>query len=188
MIVLSNEMFSCEHLGSDLHTQEQINSFSVKPKEAENLGLFLKELAATEEVGNANRTYLVKDKISKEIVCYFSLRNGLFTISASPREFITIPAIELSNFAVNQTYKEKNSGIHKLGSMTFKEFILPLIKHVQGYSGVQALYLYSLPYPDLINHYKTLGFTRLNEEEEKFIHKHVKPKYDRDCIFMCQRV
>ena len=41
---------------------------------------------------------------------------------------------------------------------------------------------------NLIKHYKTFGFHRLSKEEEKFVHSHVKPKYDDGCVFMYQLV
>lgn len=37
----------------------------------------MKKYAASEEIRHTNRTYLVKDKSTGEIACYFSLRNGL---------------------------------------------------------------------------------------------------------------
>lgn len=33
-----------------------------------------------------------------------------------------------------------------------------------------------------------MGLERLPEDEEKFVHLHIKPKYDEDCIFMSQRI
>ena len=38
----------------------------------------------------------------------------------------------------------------------------------------------------LIEHYQTMGFSRLPEQQEKFVQRHVKPKYDEGCIFMYQ--
>ncbi len=52
--------------------------------------------------------------------------------------------------------------------------------------GVQALYIYALPEDELIEHYSTFGFSRLEPELEEFVHKHVKPAYDESCIFMYQ--
>ncbi len=31
-----------------------------------------------------------------------------------------------------------------------------------------------------------MGFSRLPEHQEKFVQRHVKPKYDEGCIFMYQ--
>lgn len=187
MPVISYGVFDCEHLGFDARTVEQIEKIKVKHSDAINLEVFLKKYAASEEVHHTNRTYLVKDKSTGEIACYFSLRNGLFTLNMGLENFATIPAIELSNFAVNELYKQKYPNTRKIGIMVFNEFILPLIHQAQEISGIQALYIYALPNDKLMEHYTSLGFTRL-DAEEAFIHKHVKPKYDEGCIFMCQGV
>lgn len=181
-------MLNCEHLGFDISTQQQIKDFTVKYPNAVNLEVFLKEHASIEEKYNKNRTYLVKDLITQEIACYFSLRNGLFTIPNESSSFSTIPAVELSNFAINGKYKEKHPAIHKIGTTIFNEFILPIVKGIQKQSGVQALYIYALPNDKLIEHYASLGFMRFSPEEEDFIHNHVKPLYDKGCVFMCQGV
>lgn len=44
----------------------------------------------------------------------------------------------------------------------------------------------ALPEEKLIEHYHTMGFSRLPEHQEKFVQRHVKPKYDEGCIFMYQ--
>ncbi|WP_295058143.1 hypothetical protein [uncultured Fibrobacter sp.] len=46
--------------------------------------------------------------------------------------------------------------------------------------------IYALPEEKLIEHYHTMGFSRLPEHQEKFVQRHVKPKYDEGCIFMYQ--
>lgn len=40
----------------------------------------------------------------------------------------------------------------------------------------------------LLDYYGKLGFARLDEEREAFVYSHVKPKYDKDCIFMYQAI
>ena len=39
-------------------------------------------------------------------------------------------------------------------------------------------------YEDLIDRYKTYGFSRLEKELEEELHKRLKPLYDDDCKFM----
>ena len=149
---------------------------------------YIKELAESDEKDGSARTYLVKDKFSHEIVAYFSLKTGLFTIDAGNGYFYSISAIELSNFAVNSSYRLNHPDSRNLGSTIFSEFILPLVKCLSSFVGVQAIYIYALPQDKLIEHYKTMGFNRLGAEEEKFVHQHVKPKYDEGCIFMYQLI
>ena len=50
--------------------------------------------------------------------------------------------------------------------------------------GIKILYLFALPYEDLIDRYKTYGFSRLEKELEEELHKRLKPLYDDDCKFM----
>lgn len=60
------------------------------------------------------RTYLVKDKLSGEIACYFSLRSGLITMQVEKESFNALSAIELSNFAMNQNYKASHPDVKKV--------------------------------------------------------------------------
>ena len=76
--------------------------------------------------------------------------------------------------------------ISEIGKTTFREFILPLTRFIQTFLGAKALYIYALPEDKLIDHYKEMGFSRLSDEKEKYVHSHVKPKYDDGCIFMYQ--
>lgn len=181
-------MLICEHLHLDAFTIKHIDDFSVKHPNAINLEMFIKNYAQKDETRNINRTYLIKDRNTSEIACFFSLRNGLFTLDLGSSNFATVPAVELSNFAVNNSYKEKYPSVHHIGAMAFKEFIIPIVKQIQELSGVQALYIYALPNDKLIEHYESLGFIRFSPEEEDFIHSHVKPLYDKGCVFMCQGV
>ena len=44
----------------------------------------------------------------------------------------------------------------------------------------------SEPKDKLLEHYKTMGFQRTSIKMERFVYRHVKPAYDKDCIFMYQ--
>ena len=100
--------------------------------------------------------------------------------------FYTVPSIELSNFAVNSSYRKQHPEMAEIGKTTFREFVLSLAKFIQTFLGAKALYIFALPEEKLIQHYQDMGFTRLSEEKEKYVHSHVKPKYDDGCIFMYQ--
>ena len=129
----SLKMLKCEHLNFDAHTIDQIEKFKVKHKDAVNLEVFLKEFSTKDELYHRNRTYLVKDKFTGEIACYFSLRNGLFTLNTKDDYFATVPAVELSNFAVNENFKQKYPELPKIGSTILKDFILPIVKKCARY-------------------------------------------------------
>lgn len=191
MIELSTCRFRYEHIFASSKNLELIKNFKVAKSSGKGLEFYLKENAAIEEKTKANRTYLVKDKLNDEIAGYFSLRTGLFTLDTSTSEeasMYSVSAIELSNFAVNSAYKDKHPEINRIGYIIFTEFILPIVKAISEIVGVQALYIYALPETNLISYYQSLGFSRLTAEEEDFVHKHVKPYYDKGCYFMYQIV
>ena len=73
-----------------------------------------------------------------------------------------------------------------LGSVVFSEFVLPIVRYIADFIAVKVLYIYALPKSSLIKHYETFGFNRLDAEQEKFVHSHIKPDYDEGCIFMYQ--
>lgn len=187
--VFDTDEFSLEHLADSPENEALIADFSVSEKTALGLENYLKFSAFPDEDDNTSRTYLVKDKATGELAGYFSLRTGLITLKidgSEPEKFETIPAIELSNFALNSVYKKNHPEVSALGSYIFRTFIQPLAKCLSEYVGINALYLYALPSDKLIEHYGTMGFRRLSPKNEKFVQSHIKPKYDEGCIFMFQ--
>ena len=98
--------FIVEHLLSSSVGKDQIEGF-VAGNNAFGLEIYLKNCADNDERAKESRTYLVKDAVSNELACYFSLRTCLVPIALSDELFSTMPAIELSNFAVNEKYKTK---------------------------------------------------------------------------------
>lgn len=185
--ILDTPTFTIEHLLDSSENPDLVNNFSVG-NEASGLELYLKNQAAFDEKEKLCRTYLVKDKATHELAGYFSLRTGLITLQVYENSFDSIPAIELANFAMNANYRKKHPEVTKLGFYIFRSFILPLANAMSSYIGVNSLYIYSLPIEKLIKHYKTMGFSRLPKEQEKFVQNHVKPKYDEGCIFMYQNL
>ena len=59
---------------------------------------------------------------------------------------------------------------------------------MSSFVGAKWLCIYALPINKLLEYYEKLGFARLDEEREAFVDSHVKPKYDKDCIFMYQSI
>lgn len=185
---LETELFYYEHLLDSSENLRLIQDFCITNSSGYGLERYIKELAESDEKDGSVRTYLVKDKFTHEVVAYFSLKTGLFTIDAEGGYFYSISAIELSNFAVNSSYRKNHPDAKNLGSTVFVEFVLPFVKYVKTLVGIQSIYIYALPEDRLIEHYKTMGFNRLDAEDEKFVHQHVKPKYDEGCIFMYQLI
>ena len=183
---IKTETFYYQHLFDSEDNEKAVMNFTVNQKAGRGLEEYLKRMAMPEEDENFARTYLVKDNETHEIASYFTLKAGLFTLEITENQFYTVPSIELSNFAVNSSYRKHHLELSEIGKTTFREFILPLARFIQTFLGAKALYIFALPEDKLIEHYKEMGFSRLSEEKEKYVHSHVKPKYDTECIFMYQ--
>lgn len=184
---LSNEDFCIEHLSGSKKHRRLISTFSA-PNNAIGLEIYLKKHAIRDERRKESRTYLVTDAVSGELACYFSLRAGLIAIREDDEGFYTIPAVELSNFASSAIYRASSAKIAKIGAYIFDRFVLPIVRDTAGWIGIRCLYVYALPFEKLIAYYGKLGFSRLPEDAERFVHEHMKPLYDRDCVFMYQDV
>ena len=63
---------------------------------------------------------------------------------------------------------------------------MPLIARASEIIGTKVLYIFALPYDDLIVRYMDYGFMRLDDPYEDELHKRLKPSYDQSCIFMYQ--
>jgi len=159
-------------------------------KKGRGLEHYLKYSAMTEELSGNARTYIVRDKLSGDIAAYFTLKTGLVTVRRKlSSRFDNYTGLELANLAVNDFYREKDDAIPKLGSYLFYEFIIPIVREVHEYVGAEYLYIFALPYNKLMTHYETMGFSRLSDKkQERFVCKHVKPNYDKGCIFMFQKI
>lgn len=190
--ILNNELFSCESILKSNENLKQIKDFLVKRQGAKGLEFYLKENAISDEYSGQARTFLVKDKDTNEIACYFSLKTGLVSVNEKRflfhKEFDSMSGIELSNFAVNDNYKDNHPEIEHIGMIVFSEFIYPIVEYVSNFVGVSLLYLFALPDENLVTHYQKLHFQRLPRKEERSIHRRIRPRYDKSCIFMCQRL
>lgn len=178
-------VYSVEHLFDVPDYKRLIDDFTVS-NDAAGLESYLKHAAIGDEKANLARTYLVIDKATGELACYFSLRTGLITIQVAGDDFDSLPAVELSNFATNDTYRRKHTDVQSIGRYVFENFIIPIARCMAEYIGVNSLYIYALPNDRLIEHYSTMGFSRLPKDQEQFVQAHVKPKYDMGCTFMYQ--
>ncbi|MBO5609859.1 MAG: hypothetical protein J5929_05790 [Eubacterium sp.] len=197
-VVNTNSYYEISHISVD--DLEDISNFTVKRdyktgrKRGYGLVLYLQKAALFEEEFNLARTYIIRDKETNMIAGYFSLKTGLVTEKTSLTTFDNITGIEIANLAVNETYKEavdKNNklDIQHLGKYFFSQFIYPLIREISKYVGVKYIYCFALPEKSLIRHYTTMGFQRVTKRSlEKYIHRHIRPEYDRNCIFMYQEL
>jgi len=193
----TNSFYRISHISNE--DIEDISRFTVKMdkktgmKRGYGLVLYLQRRALYEEENNLARTYIIRDKQTDMIAGYFSLKPGLVTEKTSLVSFDNITGIEIANLAVNDSYKKSldntNFNIQHLGVYFFSQFIYPLIKEIGKYVGVKYIYCFSLPELSLMDHYHKMGFRRVNKRSlERYIHRHIRPEYDKHCIFMYQEI
>ena len=184
---LATKDFVVEHLEASPENLQLIRDFACS-NNAMGLELYLKHQALDDERMGQSRTYLVKDALTRDLACYFSLRTCLIPYVVREKR-INLSAIELANFAVNDNYRRSQRAIAKIGEYVFVEIIRPLAKHISTCVGAGWLCVFALPRERLLDYYeKKLGFIRLPADKETFVHGNVKPEYDKDCIFMYQRI
>jgi hypothetical protein len=184
---LNTELYSIKHISDN--DFDIIRKFRINKKEGRGLEIYLKGYALNEEKTNEGRTYLIIDNETKEVVAYFTLKAGLVTQKIGLFKFNNSPGIEIANFAVNDAYREAHDDIiPQIGKYIFSEFIYPIIADLSTLLGIAYVYIFALPQNRLMKHYESMGFTRMDAGLERFLHRHVRPEYDRGCIFMYQRI
>ena len=197
--LLQSELFYCNHLGVSDQDEADIMNFTIERDEGAGLLEYIQHHAFPEEDAGIMRTYIVRDNKSSEMVGYFSLKAGLISLNERQIEttddktgekkkvtvFDTLPGVELANFAVNSSYVQKHKEMKGLGVVIFNQFILPIVRQTSENVGVKILYIFALPYDDLIKSYHDrYGFSRLSDQYEDELHKRLKPFYDQYCKFM----
>lgn len=183
-MVNSNERFECRRIQRD--DEGIIQTFEVAHKNGGFLADYLKYCALNDEDANEARTYLVIDKVTGELVAYFSLKAGFISTRNSFRSFDSIPGVELANFGVNGAYRKNHRESHGIGKLIFADFILPKVEEASEIVGMKVLYIFALPYKDLIERYEEYNFRKLSGLQQFFVHMRIRPRYDRSCIFMYQ--
>ena len=191
-IVLSSEILYCHHL-EEKDTDELKHHFMIAHKNGGFLADYVKFYAKDDEDMNLSRTYLVRDSITDEIVAYFSLKAGFVSVNEKKHllfsnTFDSEPGVEVSNFAISGEYLREHPEAKGVGSIIFYAFILPIVKMASNIVGISIIYIFALPYLSLINRYESYGFSRLESSQEKKMHKRIRPRYDKDCIFMFQKI
>ena len=194
---LSDKFFSI------IPISEYDHEISFRSEKAPGLEKYLKNNAQIEDMINRTRTYLIIDRSTKEIVAYFTLKTGLITepinyyrssLTVLPypmtvnSPFKTLSAIELTNIAINDFYKNDHTLKKQFMAYLLDQFILPVIDIVQKYIGIEYLYLFALPHEKLIQYYERLGFMNVPLRKRHYYNQHIRPQYDDNCIFMYTRL
>ena len=188
--VIETKHLYCTHL-SDADVSE-IKNFSVVNKEGIGVEKFIRFNSYIHEDTNLDRSYLIRVKATDELVAYFSLRAGFVALdntSGNEDSFDSIPGVEISNFAINKHYRQKHPKTKGIGKVIFENIIKPIIGETAKLIGVRIIYIFALPKDKLLSYYHgAFDFARLSEEQENKMHNRIRPAYDKDCIFMYQRI
>ena len=204
--VLQTELFHCCHL-DPCEDRKDVRNFTVRDEKGAGLLSYIQQQASFDENSGIMRTYIVRDNETSEVVGFFSLKAGLVScnehdvpvldeVTGAPvidpstgsvktnRVFDTLPGVELADFAVNQSYIRSYPHQKGVGFVMYEQFILPLIRKAAELIGIKLIYIFALPYDNLIARYEKYGFMRLEEPAESELHTRLKPQYDESCIFM----
>lgn len=183
MVFHFNPLFYREQLGTKHDHKRLICEFEATRPEGEGLRTYLQERAFIDESTGIIRTYLIRQRGTGELVGYYSIRAGNILLTRDGWKS-AISGIELTNFAVNGTYKKRHPEIATLGKRIFFDFVYPQVKEIHQTLGTAILYIFALDEEPLKNYYKSLGFSNLPEKDEEFVHSSCKPSYNGTCIFM----
>ena len=106
--LFADEDFIVEHLFDSPENSDLIQSFCVG-NAAMGLEIFLKEAAWREESEKQTRTYLIKDRITGELACYFSMRTGLITLQVDGDAFDSLSAVDAETDAKIRAALSRNT-------------------------------------------------------------------------------
>ena len=155
------DLYECRHLQED--DADMLQEFTVRDGGG-NLANYLSARALYDEREHDARIYLVIDRETQEVAGYFALKAGYVAVHAKrklfSKEFDSVPGVELANFAVNSSYIQNHGNRKGLGAAIFEYCILPTARKAQEIIGIKFIYIFALPYAELINRYKTYGFSR----------------------------
>lgn len=167
--IIETEIFYCESVSyaSDYELGRFIPQYDEKV-----LSGYLTKKAKIHESEKLSRTYIVRDKEDAVLAGWFSLAAATLPYQENDVEF-QIPAINLSNFAVDKKYKQlhgKDFQPATIGEFIFNDFIIPISTVVSKLCGAKEIYIFSLKEDSLIEHHKsTFGFIEENDMESMIL-------------------
>lgn len=203
--------YKCSRLLSDHNNKSLISTFSCMKNPS--LAALLQRKAWFEEQNNKRAYFLVKE--DNKIVLYFSLQCGLLVQAhkkilsgighretATGLEYYvdddiidvtkTIPAIELSHFCVNDSYRKKKCDWYisngpfkyKVGHYCFYQYIAPIIIDIAEKVGVEIIYLFCADEgtSKLFEYYSSLNFKIMDDMAC------VRSEYENNLLCMTQKI
>ena len=190
-IVRSTEVMYCHHIcRKDAYDAKR---FKIANSQGGYLAEYLSYDALDDEKNRLARTYIVRSKATDEMIAYFSLRSGFVSANEKGlfwnKGFDTVPGVEISNFAINGEFRKNHPESRGVGDYIFHTLIIPLIEVVSKLVGTSVIYIFALPRERLVKHYEEVfGFSRLSKMQEMSMHKRIRPRYDKGCIFMYRKI
>lgn len=192
---LDNGFFTCDHL----KTLEQflLQGFEVLPvfdSNGEKITLsglqnIIQNNLSDAENKDELRTYLIKDKETKEVACLFSLKTGSLIFDNKTDNFHeVIPAIELAYFAFNKCYREKHPKSKGFGASFFDVFVTDIVKEIYDLAGCSYLYVFAINHTKLIKTYLDLDFEELPEAQENEVVKNISADTTEGCKFLYKNI
>lgn len=184
--------FFCVRYSDDRTIKYYIDGFSTSKNPM--LAAYVKYKALEEDSDNKQAVYFIKD--CNKIVSFFSLKCGLLIkchrkvlTGVNHRNFNdqieyyidddiinvtnTLPALEISHFCINETYKKKKTNWkiknciaeYSVGKYIFYKFIVPLIIDISLRIGLQIVYLFCADDGSgkLIEFYESLNFQKMDD-------------------------
>lgn len=181
---MTDSPFYVELLSDNVNSYE-LKKFRVQHDETQ-LVKYLSKLAKKHNNDLINRTYLVREIFSKNIVAFFSLKAATLPYNDKEEVFL-IPAVELTHFAVDERYKnayDPKDDI-RVGEFIFWNHIYPLIYEAQEKIAIKDLFIFSINNPNLLNYYKNrLGFKEIKNIDDKIFFDYAQQPYEEDCKFL----
>lgn len=176
--------FYIEELSHDLNSYE-LKTFRIQHDE-QQLKKYLCNMAKKHQGQSINKTFLVRENGSKNLVAFYSLKAATLPYSDKDEIFL-IPAVELTHFAVDERYKsifDKIADI-KTGEFIFWNHIIPCINNARQNIAIKDLFIFAINNEKLIEYYKTrLGFREIEKMDDKIFFDYAKPDYDDYCKFL----
>lgn len=174
--------FYVEPLSASINSYE-LKKFRVQHDERQ-LTKYLCKKAKKHEATLMNKTFLVREKKSKNIVAFFSLKAATLPYKDSNEPFL-IPAIELTHFAVDERYKNSGNQEMRTGEFIFWNHIIPKVKAAAENIACKNLFVFSIDTMKLIKYYKNrLNFREIENIDDSQFFEYAKPEYDSGCKFL----
>ena len=208
---LNHLNFKCERLRENNVNHSLISGFS--SIDNPNLSRYFKTYGWMQDTDGQRAYYLVKD--GDKIVLYFSLQCGTLVkchqkilsgiahrINDEKDEYFidkdvidvssTVPAIEISHFCVNETYRKKKKTwqisnlvqTYSVGEYCFYKFVVPKILEIATLVGIRQVYLFCADdgSDKLIKYYENIHFRIMDDMAC------IRSEYDQRLRCMTQKI